>query len=208
MSPKSKFLRAANGLASTSASSRSSRRALVQVGAALGAQPLAVVVAQGHERHLEQQGRHDERHQIDLAVVRQEVELVAFHILRCLRFLLAADEEVPLDITLQAVGHVLQAAGALGRGVARGRSLDEDGVAGVGGLHRPGDGRGEGVGVEAGGQLGQIERSFEMPGRRRLQQRLGNGDNRRGIRSHFNFLSVNATSTPKWHASRHENGPF
>lgn len=89
---------------------------LVQVGAALGAQPLAVVVAQGHERHLEQQGRHDERHQIDLAVVGQEVELVAFHILRRLRFLLAADEEVSLDITLQAVGHVLQAAGALGRG--------------------------------------------------------------------------------------------
>ena len=109
-------------------------RPLVQVGAAGGAQALAVLIAQRDERQLEHDGRNDEGLHIEHVVRGQTVELVLVGAFGNLR---AVEQEVSFDFALDIEDRVLKTARAIGARLARDAPRDEQRVACVGDVGMP-----------------------------------------------------------------------
>ena len=109
-------------------------RPLVQVGAAGGAQALAVLIAQGDERKFEYDGRNDEGLHIEHVVRRQTVELVLVGTFGNLR---AVEQEVSFDFTLDIEDRILKAARAIGARLTRDAPRDEQRVTCVGDVGMP-----------------------------------------------------------------------
>ncbi len=152
----------------------------VEVRSARRAKARAIVSAQRHLRGVDDERSPDERLEIDYMVVRKHVELVGARVVLVVGIgvFLSFDKIIPLDIALEFVRNILEAARACTGAHAGHRSRYEYGRPGVRGVDRPFDGVCERIVIGTHFKQGQRELTFKMRALRQREELGRNLDNR------------------------------